>query len=107
MLPPEPLATEVRACGCATWQPRNRCDQVWVIQLKLPWLARRALTNAASLGAVVSTTWPGSVYVPLLSVTPPVQLALDSLVALGSVHAPTPLKARFRRIPVCCSQLTT
>ena len=44
---------------------------------------------------------------PPESVALPVQLALDSSAAVGAVHAPMALNARFSVIPVCCSQLTT
>src|SRR5664280_1236523 len=53
--------TELTAWGCHTTQPRNSWLQVWVIQLKSALSASRALTRPWSLGAVVSTTCPGSV----------------------------------------------
>ncbi len=42
-----------------------------------------------------------------LSVALPVQFALDSSAAVGALHAPMPLNARFSRIPVCFCQAST
>jgi len=42
-----------------------------------------------------------------LSVTLPVQFAPDSSAAVGALHAPIALNARFSRIPVCFCQAAT
>ena len=106
--PPVALAvTELTAWGCHRTQPRNSWDQVWVVQLKSALSARSALTSPASFGAVASTTCPGSVYLVPLSVTLPVQMALDSSVEAGAVQAPTALKARLSLMPVWASHATT
>src|SRR5215469_6476906 len=78
-----------------------------MIQLKSALSASSALTYPWSLGKLLFTTWPGSVNVPPLSVTLPVQFALVSAAAVGAVQPPTALKARLSLIPVVCSQLAT